>query len=293
MAVTNFGAVKAGLLASLRAGSGESRGTTQAPDNSKNVFSYFRPPFEFTDGIGGAAAATTGAVGVLLTGDGQAFTATVIGDASASAPYISAHARGLVIALDASDTNDGCTIDLGYGLSGAEIANARGAYVVGTDDAFYLRVRLDIGDVSDTARCVVGFVKGGFVDTGLHTAYTDYAVLNVNAGDIIIETRLNSGTASTTDTTQNVADYATTGDVYDLEVRVSSSGIVNFLINGAEPTVDVTSFTFDSGDTVNAIFSVALAGAGAGDPTVVLHEWESGFISSRGLDTIFDTSSGV
>jgi hypothetical protein len=131
-------------------------------------------------------------------------------------------------------------------------------------------------------------VKGGFPDGGLYTSCTDYAVLNVNAGNIKIETNLNSGTPSVTDTTQDIGDYGTTGDVYDLEVRVNSGGKVNFLINGAEPTVDVTSFTFDSGDTVNAIFNVALAGAGAGDPTVVLHEWESGFLSSRGPDSIFD-----
>ena len=275
-------------MASLRQGSGESRGSSQAPDNSKNVFTYFRPPFTSTDGVGGVHPVTTGAVGVLTFGNGLQMSSTVIGEASASAPFVSAHARGLVAALDASDTNDGWWLDLGYGLSGAEVANSAGAYVIGTDDAFYLRVRLDIGDVSDTAICTVGFVKGGFPDTGLYTACTDYAVLNVNAGDIKIETRLNTGTASVTDTTQNVADYTTTGDVYDLEVRVSASGAVNFLINGAEPTVDVTNFTFDTGDTVNAVFSVALAGAGAGDPTVVLHEWESGFLSSRGPDTIFD-----
>jgi hypothetical protein len=289
--VTEYSAIKAGLMASLRAGLGETRGESAAPDNSKNVFTYFRPPFTSTDGIGGVHAATTGAVGVLTFADGNHMSSTVIGDASASAPHISAHARGLIIALDASDTNDGAWLDLGYGLSGSENANSRGAFVIGTDDAFYLRVRLDIGDVSDTARCYVGFVKGGFPDGGLVTSCSDYAVLNVNAGDIYIETRLNGGTASTTDTTQDVLDYGTTGDVYDLEVRVSLAGKVNFLINNAEPTVDVTNFTFDSADTVNAVFSVALAGAGAGDPTVVLHEWESGFLSARGLETISDLSN--
>jgi hypothetical protein len=289
--VTEYSALKAGLLASLRSGSGESRGTSVDSNNSKNVFTYFRPPFTSTDGIGGVHAATTGAVGVLTFADGNHMSSTVIGDASASAPHISAHARGLTIALDASDTNDGAWLDLGYGLSGSENANCRGAFVIGTDDAFYLRVRLDIGDVSDTAIAVVGFVKGGFPDGGIYTSCTDYAVLNINAGDIKIETRLNSGTASVTDTTQDVLDYGTTGDVYDLEVRVSYSGAVNFLINNAEPTVDVTGFVFDSGDTVNAIFSVALAGAGAGDPTVVLHEWESGFLSSRGLETITDLTN--
>jgi hypothetical protein len=251
------------------------------------VFTYFRPPFTSTDGVGGVHAVTSGAVGVLTFADGNHMSSTVIGEASASAPFASAHARGLTVTLDASETNDGWWLDLGYGLSGAEIANSRGAFVIGTDDAFYLRVRLDIGDVSDTVLCAVGFVKGGFPDGGLYTSLEDYAMLNVNAGNIKIETRLNNGTASVTDTTDDILDYGTTGDVYDLEVRVSDSGACNFLINGAEPTVDVTNFTFDTGDTVNAIFTVAIAG-GTADPGVVLHEWESGFLSSRGPDSILD-----
>lgn len=288
MAVTSVSAIRGGLLASLRQGSGESRGSSQAPDNSKNVFCYFRPPFDYTDGLGGAAGTASGNVALLRTGEGEAFSAFVVGEFSGTAPQIQPHARGAVLEMDASATNDGLVIDLGYGVSASEIANCRGAFVVGTDDAFYVRVRLDIGDVSDTTQCAVGFVKGGTVDAALLGSYTDFAVLNVNAGDIKIETRLNSGTASATDTTQNIADYGTTGDVYDLEVRVSDSGAVNFLINGAEPTVDVTNFTFDTGDTVNAIFTVLGDVTAGGDPTVVLHEWESGFLSARGPDTIFD-----
>lgn len=276
-----------GLLASLRQGNGEQRGSAAAPDNSKNVMCRFFPPFIYDDGIGGAAGTTTAAVPVLRTGDGGVFACYVIGEFSGTAPQVAKHARGAQLQMDASATNDGMTIDLGYGISASEIANCRGAFVVGTDDSFYLRVRLDIGDVSDTTQCFVGFVKGGTVDGALIGSYTDFAGLNVNAGDIKIETRLNSGSASATDTTQNVADYTTTGDVYDLEVRVNESGKVNFLINGAEPTVDVTNFTFDTGDTVNAIVTV-LADAAASDPTVVIHEWESGFLSSRGPDSIFD-----
>lgn len=288
MAVTSFGAVRGGLMASLRQGSDfKAQGAAEAPDNAKNVMSRFRPPFTFSDGVAGTAVTTSGAVNVLTDGEGNAFSCFVLGEFSGTAPQVAAHDRGALIQLDASATNDGLTVDLGYGLTGSEIDNCRGSFVVGTDDAFYIRVRLDIGDVSDSGQVAVGFVKDGTPTTGLLDDHSDYAALNVNNGDILIETRLNAGSASVTDTTDDVVDFATTGDVHDLEVRVSDSGKVNFLIDGAEPTVDVTNFAFDSGDRVNAVVIVADLLA-AGDPTVVLHEWESGFLSARGPDSIVD-----
>jgi hypothetical protein len=46
----------------------------------------------------------------------------------------------------------------------------------------------------------------------------------------------------------------------------------------------VTGFTFDDGDAVYAQFQIQ--NDAAGDPGVQLLEWESGFISSRGLESI-------
>lgn len=287
MSVSSFGAIRGGLLASLRQGSGEARGSAQAPDNSKNVFSYFRPPFSYTDGLGGVAAVDGSVGNVLVTGDGEVFSINPEGTFSGTAPQVAVHDRGMLIKTDASAADKGLMVDLGYGESGSEIPNCRGAFVVGTDDAFYLRVRLEIGDVSDSDCIAVGFVKGGRPADGFLDTYGDYAVLNVDNGQVNIETNLNSGTASVTDTGTDIVDYTTTGDVYDLEVRVSDSGTVNFLINGAEPSTDVTNFSFDDGDTVNAVF-LMLSDTVDGDPTVVIHEWESGFLSSRGPDTIVD-----
>lgn len=291
MGITNFGAVSAGLLGSLRKENSLSEtGDVNDPNNSKNVFSRFRPPFTYTDGLGGAAATTDAAINVLTDGEGNSFNVRLEQAFAGSAPQAAVHARGVHLQMDATAA-DGIAMDLGYGNTGSEQANCRGAFIVGTADPFYLRVRLDIGDVSDSSQVAVGFVRNGWPVDGTLDTYTDYAVLNVDSGTINIETRLNSGTASVTSTTQTVADYASTGDVFELEVRVDGSGNVNFIIDGAEPTVDVTNFSFDATDTVNAVLLV-LSDAES-SPTVVVHEWESGYLSSRGLTGITDVTSGV
>lgn len=291
MAVTSFGAVRGGLMASLRF-----RKATDAsndPDNSKNVMSRFRPPFHYTDGLAGAAGASDTNLNMLVDGEGNVFqtrTEIAFSDGGQSAPQVAAHARGAEMKIDSSG-DDGIAMDLGLGAFGAELAKCRGAFIIGTDEDFYLRVRLEIGDVSSSDQVAVGFVGGvaaesGWPVDGLLDTYGNYAVLNVDNGTVNIETRLNTGTASVTATGTSIVDWTTTGDVYDLEVRVSKGGAVNFLINGAEPSTDVTGFVFDSTDTVNAVF---LALADADDsPAIVIHEWESGYLSARGPDTIGD-----
>ncbi len=285
MAVTSFGAVRGGLLASLR--QKKATETANDPDNSKNVMSRFRPPFHYTDGLGGVAAVDASVAQVLIDGDGNAFQINPEGTFSGSAPQIAVNARGALLKTDGSAAAKGLAIDLGYGESASEIPNCRGAFIVGTDEPFYLRVRLDIADVSDADQVAVGFVVGGRPVDGLLDTYGNYAVLNMDNGTVNIETRLNSGTASVTATGSSMIDFDSTGSVVDLEVRVSKGGAVNFLINGAEPSTDVTGFTFDDADTVNATF-LFLNDLIGGDPTITLHEWESGYLSARGPDSIFD-----
>ncbi len=285
MAVTSFGAVRGGLLASLRF-----RAATTAsndPDNSKNVMSRFRPPFNYTDGLGGVAKVDATVGQLLVEGEGNAFEINPEGTFSGSAPQVAVNDNGMLLITDASAAAKGIQFDLGYGESASEQLNCRGAFVIGTDEAFFLRVRLEIGDVSDASEVAVGFVVGGRPADGLLDTYGNYAVLNVDDGTINIETRLNSGSASVTDTGATMIDFDSTGSVVDLEVRVSKGGKVNFLINGAEPTTDVTGFTFDDADRVNAMF-LFLSDLIGGDPTIVIHEWESGYLSARGPDGIFD-----
>lgn len=273
---------------SVRAGSGASKRTNS---NDRYVYSRFYAPINYwlktptatKDQIPSVADA---AINILRDAEGNQFEIRLEQAYAGAVPQVAAHANGVDLGVDAAD-NDGISMDLGYGAAGAEVAHTRGAFIIGTDAAFFLRVKLDIADVSDSDQIAVGFVKGGWPVDGLLDTYTDYAALNVDNGDIKIENRTNSGTASVTDTTQDVADAGT----ITLEVRVSSTGAVKFLVDGAAPTVDVTGFSFDDGDTVNAILTTL--NDIAGDPGVVVREWESGFISSRGLTGIQDLAEAA
>ena len=89
--------------------------------------------------------------------------------------------------------------------------------------------------------------------------YTDYACLDVDNGNIKVETALNNSTATPTDTTDDWAD----GEIHELEVYVSAAGVASFKIDGSDPTVNTHSVTFDNGDIVTPFF-VGMKDAGAG-----------------------------
>jgi len=271
----------------LQAGLGASYRLAQ---NARYRYTDFRALPVYTDLIGGTAPPTDArAGGILLVGD-VAFQVRLEQDIAAS-PVFNINATGLRIDLDDAD-NDGIELNLGRLVPNAAGGAAEstvwtrspGAFVVGTDEAF-VRVKLAIGDVSDADQIAVGFSVGDYPAAGTLETYTDFFALNVDAGDVKIETRLNSGTAAATDTTSNVADAGTV----TLEVRITDSGYARAFIDGVSPSTDVTNFVFDDGDVVHAFFTIL--NAAAGDPTVDLIEWESGLMSSRGLASIEDTDS--
>ena len=249
---TTFNAIRAGLGASRR-----------MDINDRYVFSKFYGPLRYTlrevgapDGI---ALVSDAAINALSTADGQKFEVR-LEQATDVGVFAVTHARGLSLALDVTD-NEGCSVDLGYGAASAETARSMGAFTIGTDADFFLRMIVEIGDVSDLDQVAVGFAVGGHPVDGLINTYSDMAFLNVDNGDIKLETRLNSAGDAAVDSTQNVVDWAAAGNEVELEVRVSANGTVKFLIDGAAPTVDVTGFQFDDGDVVNAVFT-CLADAG-------------------------------
>ena len=75
------------------------------------------------------------------------------------------------------------------------------------------------------------------------------AVLNVISGNITIETILNNGDTTSTDTTENWADTAS----HTLEVYVSAAGVVTYKIDGTTPST-VAAFTFATGEVVVPFF---------------------------------------
>lgn len=271
---TSYNAIRAGLGASLR-----------LDRNKKYVYEDFYGPYLNFEEDSTAAVVTDAAINTVITARGNLFQYRLEQAFAGTPPQVQPGTYGALLVVDAAG-DDGIGLDLGYGAASSEDANSRGAFVVGTEEAFFLRVKLMIADVSDSDQVAVGFVKGGWPADGLIDTYTDFALFNIDNGDIKIETRLNSGTASETDTTDDVADHGSSEDnAVELEVRVDAGGVVTFLVDGAAPTTNVTGFEFDD-DTVNAV--VLCINDAAGDPGVEILEWESGYLSSRGLTGVSD-----
>ena len=124
--------------------------------------------------------------------------------------------------------------------------------------AFSAELEFSIADVSGTDDCAFGFAK---VD--VHRAAIDdcdeMAVLNVISGDITIETILNNGTTTSTDTTDNWADT----EVHSLKVLVSKAGAVTYKIDGVAPSTTAT-FSFDANEVVTPMMYVLQASDLAG-----------------------------
>lgn len=121
--------------------------------------------------------------------------------------------------------------------------STRMKFTVGTD-AFYMKVKLDIPDVSEYDVACIGFRKlAAYADVAdaaaTGTAYEDVGLLNCNAGNIYTVTRVGAGTATLTDTTDDWADT----EQHTLEVYVSSAGAVTFKIDGSAPTVNTNTAT--------------------------------------------------
>lgn len=207
---------------------------------------------------GGAAGGSTGDENVALFPE-TALEWHVLGTQTILAPSLAA--TGLDINQDQTD-NDG--IELTQGI----LANARHAYTVGTDGPFFFRAKFSIADVSGTDDCAVGFRKAEAYQANIDD-YDEMAALNVISGDVKIETILNGGATTTTDTTDNWADGAT----HTLKVKVSKTGVVTYELDGAAPTT-VAAFTFDTSEVVVPFMYFLNASDVAG--AVVVQEWECG-----------------
>jgi hypothetical protein len=158
-------------------------------------------------------------------------------------------------------------------------ATSRSAFTVGTHDAF-IRVKLNVADVSGSDDCAVGFRKAEAYQAAIDN-YDEMAALNLISGTINIETILNNGATTTTSTTDTVAD----GVDVELEVRVDNGGVVSYVIDGAAPTT-TAAFTFDDGEVIVPFLYFLHATDVAG--VVLLKEWECGTFQSRGLRSALD-----
>lgn len=215
---------------------------------------------------GGASSGVSGDTNVMQTRF-NTFEYNIKGTQTITAPSIASVSAGvsaLNIGMDQTD-NDGVEI-----CPGIVSANPQ-AFLVGTDRAFFFRVRFSIADVSGTDDMAIGFREAEAYQANIDD-YTDMAVLNVISGDIYIETILANAATVSTDTTQNWAD----GETHELKVLVSAAGVVTYQIDGAAPTV-TAAYTFTSGLYVVPFIFFLHAADVAGAVNIL--EYECGFQS--------------
>jgi hypothetical protein len=188
-------------------------------------------------GLGGAAFATTTALVHRMTSPaGYKYSIANIG-VQTTPPVMAA--SGLNIAGVATNA---IGIEMFSHFAGADGT----PFIVGKDPAFFFRVSLTIDDISGATVLLAGFRRAE-VNNLTYTSYADYGAIGTIAsaatGAINIAQEINGAGTSPTDTTDTWADAATKV----LEIRVSASGVVTYLINGVAPTVTAAQ-TFDAGD---------------------------------------------
>lgn len=185
---------------------------------------------------GGAATGTAGDNNVLFTQFGQ-YEWNVIGTQTILAPSLDSFGLNLV-----QDNTSGDGIELCMG----QTALSPMAFTINEEAAFFLQAVFKVQDVSGTNPLIIGLRKVQAFDATLSN-YTDFVSIGIvgTAAKIQLQTQLNTGGVTTTDTT----DVATDGSVIQFKIKVSSTGVVTYEYNYEEPTV-VAAFQFDSGDIV-------------------------------------------
>ena len=185
---------------------------------------------------GGAATGVAGDNNVLFTQFGQ-YEWNVIGTQTILAPKLDTFGLNLVQDNTAAD---------GIELCVGQTILSPCAFTINQDAAFFVQAVFKVQDVSGINPLILGLRKAQAFDATLAN-YTDFAAIGIvgTAAKIQTETQLNTGGVVTTDSTQTATD----GSIIQFKIKVSSTGVVTYEYNYAQPTV-VAAFQFDSGDVV-------------------------------------------
>jgi len=190
---------------------------------------------------GGVPTGATGDINLMSLQDGCLMETMVLGAGQTIiAPRMTSNA-GLNIALDQVD-NEGALYNFGPRNS------AKHAYTVGTAAAFFMEATFTVADVSGCDPLYIGFRKVEANQADFNS-YTDRAFIGLDAtvspGNVVLNTELNSGGSTTTNTTDAWADAAS----HTIKVLVSAAGVVTYTIDGSAPSA-TAAFTFDNGDII-------------------------------------------
>ena len=177
-------------------------------------------------------------------------------------------AGGFDISLEDADNE-------GIEICGAEplVGGCKDNFLVGTD-AFYLKAKIYLTDISGTDELLVGFRKVEAFQSDVE-AYTDYACIGViaEAGDFNTKTdSQDSGTPTETDVTDAGGDWEDL-EAHTLEVYVDAAKAITFKIDGDEPTGVPTVSWADADVVVPFIFMIHHTHAAE---LTYLQSWECG-----------------
>lgn len=188
----------------------------------------------------GVATGANGDVNLMYCQEGVLMEQFIIGTQTIIGPRMDSN--GLLVSLDLTNA-EGAEYNFGAR------SNARHAFTIGTDAAFFFEVGLYINDMDGAAPYLIGFRKVE-ANNATYTSYTDYATIGMIAAssttNVVTATELNSGGTTVTDTTDA---WGGDGSTNTLKVLVSAAGVVTYTINGSAPSASAA-FTFDNGDVV-------------------------------------------
>ena len=189
------------------------------------------------------------------------------GDASAATPPVQT-AVGLDIGASTQTNSRGTSFDPGI------LANDNQCFKVGTDGAFFFRIKAKIQTVTHANFCM-GF-RAAAARNADPEGYDPCAILQItgtNASPRAIRSRTRTG-ATAVNTTLTGNTWAS-GATKELAVIVDSGGRVSYEIDGVAPSAAV-GYTF-AADTLAIPFVQLIQGATASG-TVELIEWDCGLV---------------
>jgi len=246
---------------------------------SKYTFEPFSVPPRFSDSLGnGAAAGTTGAINLIHTPFGT-YEYHVLGAGQTIIVPVFDRANGLGLDFGQDQTvSEGHQLSFSPNIVTAGAGRGKHSYTIGTDKAFFARVKVRFSVIAGPAPWVFGFFRNQAYQTTL-AGYTDQASIGVGTvtpAVIEIGMRVNNVLAfpaTLAGVSNIVANVART-----FEIRVSQQGVVTFLVDGVILPRSGT-FAFDSGDVVmpRAFFLQSAT------PTAVFYqEFKAGPLPVRG-----------
>ena len=239
-----------------------------------SIFCAFREPPAFFASTGDGSPTGSGGDENLMVANNTTWRYHIIGTQTIVKPVWASAASGGGLNIGMDQTN-------GDGVEFSTGVTPRAAFllVAGTT-AGYVEVDFTVADVSGLAEMAVGWRKAEAFQAAIDD-YDEMACLNLQAGDVNIETILNGAATTTTDTTSNV----TNAQQCRLRVEVDADRKVTYKVGAGTTSIagpsattpaTVAAFTFDAGEYLVPFIHMKHNSDVAGD--VIVQRVECGYL---------------